>query len=216
MGPVVRRHARPGDPRTAVGRHPARGVGAAYPAAAHHDPRGGPRPPVGRGREGMATGGLGATSGVEWRRVLASPSACAPPHRPAHRQRAPSHGDTHMGTRRGHHTVAPPVGRSRPARLGALQNWGTFVRRRPVPAGRHSGALTPHAPYPPCSRAAPGAGQLRRAVGRVGGSRGRQPTGPPSPGRCGRVPVGHAGAPPHRAPHIYGNPPPGARPPGVG
>ena len=86
----------------------------------------------------------------------------------------------------------------------------------PVPAGRHSGALTPHAPHRPCSRAAPGARQLRRAAGRVGGSRGRQPTGPPPPGRQGRVPVGHAGAPPHRAPHVYGNPPPGAPPPGVG
>ena len=39
MGLVVRRHARPGDPRTTVRRHPARGVGAAHPAEAHHDPR---------------------------------------------------------------------------------------------------------------------------------------------------------------------------------
>ena len=45
MGLGVRRHARPGDPRTTVRRHPARGVGAAHPAAAQHDPRGGPRHP---------------------------------------------------------------------------------------------------------------------------------------------------------------------------
>ena len=133
-----------------------------------------------------------------------------------HRKRAPGHRDTHMGTRRGHHPVAPPRGRSRPARCGALQNWGACVRRRPVPAGRHSGALTPHAPHRHCSRATPGARQLRRAAGRVGGSRGRQPTGPSPPGRRGRLPVGHAGAPPHRAPQVYGNPPPGAPPPGVG
>ena len=216
MGPVVRRHARPGGSRTTVRRHPAQGVAAAHLAAAHHDPRGGPRPPVGRGGKGMATGGPGATSGVEWGRVLAHPSAHPLPHCPPHRQRAPSHGDTHMGTRRGHHPVAPPGGQSRPARRGALQNWGACVRRRPVLAGRHSGALTPHAPHRPCSRAAPGARQLRQAAGRVGGSRGRQPTGPPPPGRRGRVPVGHAGAPPHRAPHVYGNPPSGASPPRVG
>ena len=94
-----------------------------------------------------------------------------PPHRPSTRQRAPSHGNTHMGTRRGHHPIAPPGGRSRPARRGALQNWRACVRRRPVLAGRHPGALTPHAPHRPCSRAAPGSGQLRRAASRVGGSR---------------------------------------------
>ena len=216
MRPVVRCHARPGDPRPTVRRHPARGVGAAHPAMAHHDPQGGPRSPVIRGGKGMATGGPGATSGVELGRILAHPSAHPPPHRPPHRQRAPSHRDTHMGTRRGHHSVAPPRGRSRPAHRGALQHWGAFVRRRPVPAGQHFGALTPHAPHWPCSRAAPGTRQLRRAAGRVGGSRGRQPTGPPPSGRRGRVPVGHAGAPPHRAPHVYGNLPPGAPPPGVG
>ena len=42
VGPVVRRHARPGDPCAMICRHPARGVGAAHPAEAHHDPRGGP------------------------------------------------------------------------------------------------------------------------------------------------------------------------------
>ena len=70
----------------------------------------------------------GATNTVEWGRVLANPSASPPPHRPPHRQRAPSHGDTHMGTRRDHHLMAPPGGRSRPARRGALRNWGTCVR----------------------------------------------------------------------------------------
>ena len=78
MGPVVRRHARPGDPCTTVRRHPARVVGAAHPAAAQHDPRGGPRPPVGRGGKGMATGGPGATSRVEWGSVLAYLSAHPP------------------------------------------------------------------------------------------------------------------------------------------
>ena len=29
-----------------------------------------------------------------------------------------------MGTRRGHRLVAPPRGRGRPARRGALQSWG--------------------------------------------------------------------------------------------
>ena len=62
----------------------------------------------------------------------------------------------------------------------------------------------------------PAARRLRPAVGRVEGSRGRQPTGPPSPGRRGRAPVGHADAPPQGAPHVYGNPPTGAPPPGVG
>ena len=42
MGPVVRRHARPGDPCATIRRHPARGVGAAHPAETHHDPRAGP------------------------------------------------------------------------------------------------------------------------------------------------------------------------------
>ena len=115
-----------------------------------------------------------------------------------------------MRTRRGHHPVAPPGGRSRPAHRGALQKWGACVRRRPVPAGRHSGAPACHAPHRPCSRAAPGARQLRRAAGMVGGGRGRQPTGPPPPGRRARVPVGRSGAPPHRTPHVYGNPPLGA------
>ena len=185
MGPVVRRHARNGGPRTMVRRRPARGVGDDHPATANHDPRGGPRPPVGRSGRGMATGDPGATSGVVWGRVLAHPSAPPPPHRPPHRQRALSHRDTHMGTRRGHHPMPPPGGRSRPAHRGALKKWGACVRRRPVPAGRRSGAPAPHAPHQPCSRTAPRARQLQRAVGRVGGGRGRQPTGPPPPGRRG-------------------------------
>ena len=31
-----------------------------------------------------------------------------PLHRPPHCERTPGHGDTHMGTRRGHHLMAPP------------------------------------------------------------------------------------------------------------
>ena len=207
MEPLVRRHARTGDPRAAVLRHPARGVGAAHPATAHHDPRGGPPPPVGRSGRGMATGGPGATHEVEWGRVLAHPSAPPPSPRSPRRQRAPSHGDTRMGMRHGHPPVAPPGGRGRPAHRGAFSKLWPYVRQRPVLAGRHSGAPAPHAPHRPCSRATPGAGQLRRTGGRVGGNRGRHPTGPPPPGCRGRVPVGHSGAPPRRAPHVYGNPP---------
>ena len=55
-----------------------------------------------------------------------------------------------------------------------------------------------------------------RVESRVGGSRGRLPTGPPKPGRRGRVPVGYAGAPPRRAPRVYGKPSRGAPPPSVG
>ena len=93
---------------------------------------------AGRDGKGMAASGPGATSRVEGGIVLAHPRAHPPRHRPPHRQRAPSHGDMHMGTRRGHHPMAPPGGQSRPARRGALQNWGACVRRRPVPAGQHS------------------------------------------------------------------------------
>ena len=46
-----------------------------------------------------------------------------------------------METQRGHHPMAPPGGRGRPARRGALQNWGACIRQRPVPAGRHLGPL---------------------------------------------------------------------------
>ena len=134
-GQVVCCHARPGDPRTTVRRRPARGVRAAHPATAHHDPRGGPRPPVGRSGRKMATGGPGAASGVDRGCVLAHPSAHPPPHRPPQRQRAPGHGNTHIRTRRAHHPVAPPGGRSRPAHRGALQNRGARARRHPVPAG---------------------------------------------------------------------------------
>ena len=41
VGPVVRRHARPGDPCATIRRHPAPGVGAGHPAETHHGPRGG-------------------------------------------------------------------------------------------------------------------------------------------------------------------------------
>ena len=117
-----------------------------------------------------------------------------------------------MGTRHGQRPMAPPGGRGRPARRGALQNPGASIRRRPVPAGQHPGALAPHAPHRPCSRAAPGAGRLRRAASGVGGSRERHPTCPPPPGRRKRVPMGYAGAPPDRAPRVHGNPPPPGHP----
>ena len=45
---------------------------------------------------------------MNWGRVLARQSARPPPHRPSRRQRSPGYEDTHMGTRRGHHSVAPP------------------------------------------------------------------------------------------------------------
>ena len=45
----------------------------------------------------------------------------------------------------------PRGGRGRPARRGALQTWGAGIRRHPVPAGRHPGALAPHAPHRPCT-----------------------------------------------------------------
>ena len=122
-----------------------------------------------------------------------------PPHRPSRRQRTPGYGDTQMGTRHGHRPMAPPGGRGRPARRGALQNWGSAIRRRPVPAGRHPGVLAPHAPHRPCSRTVPGAGRLRWASSGVGGSRGLHPTGPPPLGRRRRVPMGYTGAPPHGA-----------------
>ena len=77
------------------------------------------------------------------------------------------------------------------------------------PLGDNPGALAPHAPHRPCSRAVPRAGRLRRAASGVGGIRGRHPTGPPPPGHRRRMPMRYAGAPPHRAPRVYGNPPQG-------
>ena len=106
----------------------------------------------------------------------------------------------------------PPEGGAARFTVAHFRKWGACVRRRPVPAGRHSGAPAPHASHRSCSRVTPGARHLRRTAGRVGGNRGRQPTGPPPLGRRGRVPVGHSGTPPRRAPHVYGNPPPGATP----
>ena len=113
-----------------------------------------------------------------------------------------AHGDT-----RGHRPVARPRGRGPPARHCAVQSWGADIQRRPVPAGRHPGALAPHAHHRHCSRAAPGAGQLRRAASGMGGSRGRHPAGPPPPRHRERVPMGCADAPPHGAPRVHGNPP---------
>ena len=84
IGPVVRRHTRAGGPRTAVRRRPAPGVGAAHPATAHPNSRGGPRSPVGRGGRGMAAGGPGATRWVECRCVLAHPGPHPPPSARSH------------------------------------------------------------------------------------------------------------------------------------
>ena len=88
----------------------------------------------------------------------------------------------------------PSRGRGRPARRGALQSWGAGIRRRFVPAGRHPGALAPHAPHRHCSHAALGAGRLRRAASGMGGNRGRHPAGPPPPRHRERVPMGCADA----------------------
>ena len=79
MGPLMRPHARTGGPRAAVRRHPARGVGAAHRATAHHDPHRGSRPLVGCSSSRMATDGPGASLGVAWGRVLSPPSSPPPP-----------------------------------------------------------------------------------------------------------------------------------------
>ena len=65
----------------------------------------GPDHPWDAAAGGMATGGPRATRGVEWGRVLAHPGTPPPPHRPAHRQRARSHRDTHPGD-----ALRPPSG----------------------------------------------------------------------------------------------------------
>ena len=41
MEPVVRRHARPGDPCAKIRRHPTRGMGVGHLAETRSDPRGG-------------------------------------------------------------------------------------------------------------------------------------------------------------------------------
>ena len=69
---------------------PPRGVGAARPARAHHDSRGGPQSPVGCGGREMTAGGPGATRGMEWGCVLAHPGAPPPPPRTPRWQSAPS------------------------------------------------------------------------------------------------------------------------------
>ena len=89
----------------------------------------------------------GAANRMDCGLVLTRQDTCPPPHRPSRRQRTPGYGDTQMGTRRGHRLVAPRRGRGRPARRGALQSFGAGIQRRPVPAGRHPGALSPHAPH---------------------------------------------------------------------
>ena len=93
----------------------------------------------------------GPQTGCTWDVSSLVRTPVPPPHRPLRRQRTAGYGDTQMGTRHGLRPMAPPRGRGRPARRGALQNWGGGIRRRPVPAGRHPGALAPHAPHRPCS-----------------------------------------------------------------
>ena len=73
-------------------------------------------------------------------------TAVPPPHCPSRRQRTPGYGDTQMGTRHGHCPMAPPTGRGRPARRGALQNWGAGIQRTPCP-----GSATPRGPCSSCS-----------------------------------------------------------------
>ena len=60
----------------------------------------------------MAAGGPGAANGMDWGRVLTRQDTRPAPHRPSRRQRTPGYGDTHAGTRCGHHPVAPPRGRA--------------------------------------------------------------------------------------------------------
>ena len=55
----------PGIPAQRYTAVPLEGVGAAHPAKAHHDLQGGPPSPVERSGRGVATGGPGATLGVE-------------------------------------------------------------------------------------------------------------------------------------------------------
>ena len=135
-----------------------------------------------------------------------------PLHRPSRRERAPGYGDTHMGTRHGHHLMAPPGGRGHPAHSGALQNrWGRYTTT-PCP-----GWATQVGPYSLCS---PPALQLRSAISWTAATSsewsGRQSRTatywPSSTRRRGRVPMGYARAPPHRAPRVYGNPPPQGHP----
>ena len=66
----------------------------------------------------------GPANGMDWGRILTRQDARPAPHRPSHRQRAPGHGDTHVGTRCGHRPVATPRGRGHPTHRGALQSGG--------------------------------------------------------------------------------------------
>ena len=166
----------------------------------------GPYEPVGPGSRGVGhmRGGLGMCPRSSGRpsppASYSTPPTCSKPPR-----------YTHGGATRPP-SVGPPRRRGHPAQCGAFQRRGTYVRRRPVPAGRRSEAPAPHAPRQPCRRATPGAGQLRRAEGRVGGGHGQHPTGPPPPGHRKRVPVGRSCAPPYWAQHVYGPLPPWGNP----
>ena len=55
----------------------------------------------------------------------------------------------------------PPEDGAAQLAVAQFKAGGAGIRRRPVPAERHPGALAPHAPHRHCSRAAPGAGRLR-------------------------------------------------------
>ena len=132
----------------------------------------------------MAASGPGAANRMDWRRVLAHQSTRPPPHRPSRRQCAPGYGDTHMGTRRGDHPMAPSEDGAARLAVAHFKTAGPVYDNAPSRLDDTPGVLTPHAPHRPCSRAWPGAGQLRRAASGVGGTRGQQPTGPHPPDEC--------------------------------
>ena len=75
-----------------------------------------------------------------------------PPHRPSRRQRTPGYRDTQMGTRHGHRPMAPPEDGAAQLAVTHFKTWGAGIQRRPVPTGRHPGALAPHAPHRRCAR----------------------------------------------------------------
>ena len=64
----------------------------------------------------------------------------------------------------GHDTATlrwhPPVDGAAQLAVAHFKTRGAGIRRRPVLAGLHAGALASHAPHQPCSRAATGAGRL--------------------------------------------------------
>ena len=181
VGPVVRRRA----PRRPLRNDtpPSRsGVGAGHPAETHHGSAGrdlttrgtrrrgnGCRRPRGRKRDGLGT--CPHSSGRPSRPASSfTPPTCSGPRRYAR-------GDT----------LRPPSG-GNPQRTGPPNSpWrtskrGAGIRRRPVPAGRHPGALTPHAPHRYRSRAAPGAGRAAKGCEWGGGRSRTAPYWPSSTG----------------------------------